>query len=92
MTDVQLLDRVKTALRIKTDVYDEELKDLIASAKTDLEIAGVVVPEPLDAVTRTAIVTYVKIAFGLPDDAQRLKKSYDEQKAKLVTATDYTRW
>ena len=37
-----MLEKVKTALRIKTNAYDDELTDLIASAQLDLGVAGVV--------------------------------------------------
>lgn len=86
------LDNVKMALRITTTVYDSELTYLIAAAKLDLGIAGVVVPETLDAIVERAIITYCKLHFGIPDDAERLQRSYDEQKAQLVTATGYTDW
>ena len=86
------LDKVKMGLRIKTTAYDEELTDLIAAAQTDLGIAGVVVPSTLDEIVTRAITTYCKMSFGLPEDYDRLKRSYDEQKAQLVTATGYTDW
>ena len=86
------LDKVKMGLRIKTMAYDEELVDLIAAAQLDLGIAGVEVPSTLDEIVTRAIITYCKMSFGLPEDYDRLKKSYDEQKAQLVTATGYTDW
>ena len=86
------LDKVKKGLRIKTTAYDEELADLITAAQQDLGIAGVVVPESLDEIVTRAIITFCKMSFGLPEDYDRLKKSYDEQKAQLVTATGYTDW
>ena len=86
------LDNVKMALRITTTAYDSDLTYLIAAAKLDLGIAGVVVPETLDAIVERAIITYCKLHFGIPDDAERLQRSYDEQKAQLVTATGYTDW
>ena len=87
-----MLEKVKTALRIKTNVYDGELTDLIASAQLDLGVAGVIVPDDVDALVTRAIITYCKMNFGLPEDADRLKRSYDEQKAQLVTCTGYTEW
>ena len=87
-----MLEKVKTALRIKTNVYDSELTDLIASAQLDLGVAGVIVPDNIDAIVTRAIITYCKMHFGLPEDADRLKRSYDEQKAQLVTCTGYTEW
>ena len=87
-----MLTIVKLALRIKTDAYDSELNDLIDAAKLDLGVAGVEVPSGLDAIVKTAITTYVKCHFGEPDEYDRLKASYDEQKAQLATATGYTDW
>lgn len=87
-----MLELVKTALRITTNAFDTELEQLIPAALADLGIAGVVVPETLDAIVKQAVITYVKMNFGLVEDYDRLKRSYDEQKAQLVTATGYTNW
>lgn len=87
-----MLSKVKLALRITTNAFDSELTDLIAAAKLDLGIAGVTLPETIDEMVTRAIITYCKMSFGLPEDYDRLKKSYDEQKAQLVTATGYTTW
>jgi hypothetical protein len=87
-----MLERVKIALRIKSETFDDELKGLIESAKLDLGIAGVVLPAELDEICNTAIITYCKVNFGNPDNYDRLKKAYDEQKAQLSMATGYTEW
>lgn len=87
-----ILDNVKTALRISTDAYNSELNALILAAQQDLGIAGVVVPEELNEITERAVITYCKMSFGLPEDYDRLKRSYDEQKAQLSNATGYTDW
>lgn len=87
-----MLEKVKLALRITTDAFDSELNDLIEAAKIDMGIAGVVVPDELDSIISRAIVTYCKLNFGEPDDYDRLKASYDEQKAQLSMATGYTTW
>lgn len=87
-----MLDKVKMALRVSTDAFDEELADLIESALLDLGIAGVENQEVTDPLIRKAVITYCKINFGDPQDYERLKRSYDEQKAQLSTATGYTDW
>lgn len=89
-----ILQKVKLSMRITTDAFDDELKDLIEAAVLDLGIAGVngeciVLSDPL---VLRAVITYVKMHFGLPDEYDRLKASYDEQKAQLATATGYTNW
>lgn len=91
-----MLEKVKLALRITTTAFDSELTDLIAAAKVDLGIAGVLVPvttdSALDVIIQKAIITYCKLNFGVPDEYDRLKASYDEQKAQLSMATGYTTW
>lgn len=87
-----MLDDVKVALRITTNAYDTELNTLIDSAKLDMGVAGVVVPSVLDALVTRAVVIYCKMSFGIPEDYDRLKRAYDEQKAQLVTCTGYTDW
>lgn len=88
-----MLTKVKLALRITTDLFDSELTDLINAAMLDLGIAGVSGEEEDPLITR-AIITYCKLHFGEPSDRDydRLKASYDEQKAQMSTATGYTDW
>ena len=87
-----MLAKVKLALRITTNAFDAELTDLIAAAQLDLGIAGVEIPAQIDALVGRAIITYCRVHFGAPDEYDRLKASYDEQKAQLMTATGYTVW
>lgn len=89
---MELIDKVKMALRITTSAFDYELLDLIDAAQTDLGIAGVALPASLDPICERAIITYCKLHFGEPDGYDRLKASYDEQKAQLSMATGYTTW
>lgn len=92
MTAETMLAAAKMALRIKTDAFDSEITGLLNAALLDLGVAGVVVPADVDALVRQACITYVRANFGQPDDYDRLKKSYDEQKAQLATCTGYTDW
>ena len=86
------LAEVKKALRITTNAFDTEVSALIASAQKDLQIAGVVIPSTDDDLVNLAVITYVKVHFGNPENYDRLKKSYDEQKAQLQMASGYTEW
>lgn len=93
MTVDDLLPKVKEAARLSTDKFDEgQLSDLITAAQMDLGIAGVIVPDEFDALVSQAVITYCCMNFGLVDEYDRLKRSYDEQKAQLMTATGYTTW
>ena len=92
MSDTNLiLEKVKLSLRVVTDDFDEEITDLISAAQSDLMAAGVV-PEPIDNFVLMAIKTYCRANFGNPENYDRLKASYDEQKAQLSMRTGYTKW
>lgn len=92
MITEKTLEATRLALRITTDAFDDEISDLLNAAEEDLGIAGVIVPDGSSAIVRRACITYVRMHFGQPDDYDRLKKSYDEQKAQLATCTGFTEW
>lgn len=88
----ELMDKAKLARRLKSDAFDNQVRSLLQAAMLDLGVAGVEVPEKLDALVSQAAITYFLMHFGQPDDYDRLKRSYDEQKAQLSTCTGYTNW
>lgn len=87
-----VINSIKLALRITTDAFNAELTDLYNAALLELGIAGVTNDDINDPLILRAVITYCKLHFGQPDDYDRLKRSYDEQKAQLSTATGYTTW
>ncbi|MFR8079315.1 MAG: head-tail connector protein [Christensenellales bacterium] len=87
-----MLEKVKLALRITTDAFDSEIQDLIDAALADLGIAGVTKITETDPLIVRAVTTFCRVNFGQPDDYDKLKYSYDEQKAQLQVATGYTNW
>lgn len=85
-----MLDEVKLAIPVVTNYYDSEINSLIAAAVVDLGIVGVhATASDADPIIKRAIITYVKMNFGSPSDYDKLKASYDEQKAQLITAGGY---
>ena len=92
MADTALITSAKLAARIRTAAFDNQISDLLDAAALDLGVAGVVAPTSLDALVRQAEITYFLMNFGEPDQYDRLKRSYDEQKAQLATCTGYTDW
>lgn len=89
--ETMLVD-ARMALRITTTAYDPQIVSLLNTALLDLGVAGVIVPAEMNALIQQACITYVRLYFGQPDDFERLKRSYDEQKAQLATCTGYTDW
>ena len=96
-----MLDRVKLALLISSEDFDDELEDLIGGAVLDLNIAGVdddtvVSDDPTDKLIIRAIISYCGYQFelvhGTLDRAEAFKRSYDEQKSQLSMTSGYTTW
>lgn len=87
-----MLNSVKIALRrADTSVFDAEISELIDAALLDLGIAGVDTPDD-DPLVLMAVKTYCKMHFGETDEYEKLKKSYDEQKAQLQMSSPYTNY
>lgn len=85
-----LLADVKQAMRIKTDAYDDGITQLINASIKDIGIVGVSFEETTtDALLKQAVITYCRLNFGTPSDYDRLKASYEEQKAQLISCTGY---
>lgn len=82
-----MLNRVKLALRISGNAFDDEINGLIDAALADLEITGAKLfadgTRSVDPLVNQAVITYCKCNFGEPTDYDRLKKAYDEQKAQI---------
>lgn len=90
-----ILAKVKVALRIVTDDFDDEITDLINACLLDLGIAGVTENDTTNALLIRAVITYCRANFGDANGVEqydRLKASYDEQKAQMQMATGYTDW
>ena len=86
-----MIERIKMARRIKTDAFDGEIRELIEEALADLGVVGVtgVLTDPL---IRRAVRTFCLLNFGQPENYDKLKSAYDEQKAQLSMKTGHTNW
>ena len=85
-----MLALVKLAMRLTTTAYDSEITRLINAACLDLGIVDIqVTSSTTDPLLQQAVCTYCRMHFGTPEDYDRLKASYDEQKAQLMTAKGY---
>jgi hypothetical protein len=87
-----LIDDIKAVLRITSTAFNTEITDLIASAKADLGLSGVLDDNIIDAdaLIKRAIITYCKANFGWDNpDADRLMESYNMLKNHLSLSCDY---
>ena len=92
-----LITDAKIPLRLHINTFDGEIGDLIEAAALDLLKRNAIQESqlssvPVDPLIKRAILTYVRAFFGTPDDPERLKADYDEQKATLMMTSGYTTW
>jgi len=92
MASADLITKAKTACRLTNTWYDNEIADLIDAALLDLTLGGTATVTETDPLIIRAVCTYCKANLGNPENYDQLKRSYDEQKAQLGTATGYTDW
>lgn len=81
-----MLNKVKMALRINNDAYNDEITGLIDACKKELELAGIASSNIVesDAIIVQAIISYCKGNFGYDNpDAERYLKSYESLKSFL---------
>lgn len=88
-----ILSRVKTALRVTTTAFDDEITMLIESACADLNLAGVSY-EVLNDVNENpsimqAVICYCKSRFGDPETGAKWEELYKMQKAQLKCHKEY---
>ncbi len=88
-----MLEKIKKYLRISNNAFDEEINDLIETAKSDLIISGVTetkANDETDSLIIRAIIIYCKAHFGWNNpDSEKLQKSYDMLKIHLALSTEY---
>lgn len=92
-----LLEDAKLRLRLHTDAFNSEIEDLLDGAEADLIHRNAIQTDqmeslPVDPLIKRAVLTYVRAYFGTPEDPERLKADYDEQKATLMMTTGFTDW
>lgn len=90
-----LLTKAKLTLRITTDAFDSEISDIIEAAYYDLETRGVIIEVTegtISPLILRAIMTYVRWHFGEPENPERLRDSYWEQRGQLMATTGFTDW
>ena len=86
-----MLEAVKTALGISSDVYNEEFTNLIASAKADLQLSGIVAIGDTDPLIITAVSSYCQANRGTDTDKRKAyREMYLAQKRNLWLAREYT--
>jgi len=88
-----MLDKVKLALRISGNAFDDEVADVINAAIADLRLVGIAIPDnggspdvSGDPLLVRAVILYAKANFGYLEDAEKYRSAYDYLKCALCLA------
>ena len=87
-----MLSACRSALRITSTDYDDEISTLIAASKADLVRGGVTGAGAVDTdpLVRTAVICYVKGMFGMDnDEADRYMSAYQSMLSALKCSSGY---
>lgn len=89
-----MLALVKLALRISTTAFDSEINGLIAAARADLILSGILstkANDDTDSLIQRAVIVYVKAHFGFDNaEAERFEMAYSNLKRHLSLSTEYS--
>ena len=87
-----MLDKVKLALRIQHNLLDSEIESTIASAKLEMQRAGISESAitSQDNLIETCIITYCKAIYANNDKMMEgYQKSFENQLENLRKSSDY---
>lgn len=91
-----MLEKVKLALQITTNVFDSELNNFIEAAQKDLGMAGATIISTTDSVCEVAIIQYCawhfELIHGALNRADALKNCYESLKGSMAICSEYTEW
>lgn len=88
MQQEDIVEKIKERIRVKSKSSDEEVKDLIAACKKDLEMKGVYGDEA-DPIYYQAIVLYCKAHYGYDEDSERFEKAYNSLRDSMYLSGNY---
>lgn len=87
----ELIDTVKTVLRVSSDAYDEEVEILVSSALADILRVGVN-PEYVSGfrpLVKQAVCLYCKANFGYDnEEAARFQESYRQCVTDMLNSSE----
>lgn len=89
-----MLNAIKLALRISTNVFDSEIQTLIDAAILEMNGLGVTAAtaDTTDPQIISAVIAYCKWLFGSNEDADRWRDIYHVKLGQLKAMTGYTDW
>ena len=84
-----ILSDVKLALGISHGKKDKEISGCIASAKREMQMAGVRVVDENDEYTATVIKTYCKGIYNYQGEGEKWFERFEDLRTLLPLASEY---
>ena len=88
--DIDIVEKIKKRIRAKSETANEEVKDLIAACKKELEMKGVYGNET-DPTYYQAIVLYCKAHYGYDEDSERFEKAFNSLRDSMYLSGNYAK-
>lgn len=85
----ELIEQLMKAVRVKSDIAEDEINDLVDACKRELEIAGVYVTREDDPLFRQAVKLYCKAHYGYDKDTEKFRTSYADLRDSMALSGDY---
>lgn len=89
MIDNVLIQELMRAVRVKSQVGADELKELSEACRADLEIAGVYVTDFDDPLPKQALKLYCKANYGYDKDSEKFRDAYAALKDSMALSGEY---
>lgn len=84
-----MVEKLKKAVRVKSDIASEEIEDLAEACVRDLEIAGVHCYSEDDQLYMQALKLYCKSNYGYDKDSEKFRAAYTALKDSMALSGDY---
>ena len=82
-----MLDKIRLALRLTNNMFDEEIESHIAACRADLRLAGIRINDE-NPLTLHAYTLWCKAHFGFADVGEKYLQVYESLKTPLRLAGD----
>ena len=85
----ELIEQLMKAVRVKSDIAEDEIADLVDSCKCELEIAGVYITREDDPLFKQAVKLYCKAHYGYDKDTEKFRAAYAALRDSMALSGDY---
>lgn len=89
MVDIELVEQLMRAVRVKSSAAEEEIIDLIEACQMEMSLAGVFITDMRDPLFRQAVKLYCKAYYGYDKDTEKFRAAYAALRDSMALSGDY---